>query len=102
MSFSCPVASLFDELLCLESVSHIHEIPIQEIFLFLCQILHVGHNMPYIIENVDGAPLVNPIALYGSQFKNLYTQRKRLFDPYNLKSCPMIPLSCSSCFAEKV
>lgn len=35
---------------------------------------------PYIIENVDGAPLVNPIALYGSQFKNLYTQRKRLFE----------------------
>ena len=35
---------------------------------------------PYIIENVDGAPLQNPIALYGSQFKNLYTQRKRLFE----------------------
>ena len=35
---------------------------------------------PYIIENVDGAPLINPIALYGSQFNNLYTQRKRLFE----------------------
>ena len=35
---------------------------------------------PYIIENVDGAPLINPIALYGSQFDNLYTQRKRLFE----------------------
>lgn len=35
---------------------------------------------PYIIENVEGAPLVNPIALYGSQFDNLYTQRKRLFE----------------------
>ena len=35
---------------------------------------------PYIIENVDGAPLISPIALYGSQFKNLYTQRKRLFE----------------------
>lgn len=35
---------------------------------------------PYIIENVEGAPLNNPIALYGSQFNNLYTQRKRLFE----------------------
>ena len=35
---------------------------------------------PYVIENVDGAPLRNPIALYGSQFNNLYTQRKRLFE----------------------
>ena len=35
---------------------------------------------PYIIENVQGAPLINPIALYGSQFDNLYTQRKRLFE----------------------
>lgn len=35
---------------------------------------------PYIIENVEGAPLINPISLYGSQFKNLYTQRRRLFE----------------------
>lgn len=35
---------------------------------------------PYIIENVAGAPLENPISLSGSQFKNLYTQRKRLFE----------------------
>lgn len=35
---------------------------------------------PYIIENVEGAPLKNPLPLYGSQFENLYTQRKRLFE----------------------
>jgi DNA (cytosine-5)-methyltransferase 1 len=35
---------------------------------------------PYIIENVSGAPLINPIKLYGSQFKNLYTQRERWFE----------------------
>jgi len=35
---------------------------------------------PYIIENVEGSPLKNPISLYGSQFDNLYTQRKRLFE----------------------
>lgn len=35
---------------------------------------------PYVIENVVGAPLIDPITLYGSQFPNLYTQRPRLFE----------------------
>lgn len=35
---------------------------------------------PYIIENVAGAPLINPIKLFGSQFKTLYTQRERWFE----------------------
>ena len=35
---------------------------------------------PYIIENVAGAPLNNPIKLFGSQFKNIYTQRERWFE----------------------
>ena len=35
---------------------------------------------PYVIENVVGAPLINPIALSGTQFKNIYTQRRRLFE----------------------
>lgn len=35
---------------------------------------------PYVIENVIGAPLINPIKLCGSQFENLYTQRPRLFE----------------------
>ena len=35
---------------------------------------------PYIIENVEGAPLQSPLSLYGSQFENLYTQRRRLFE----------------------
>lgn len=35
---------------------------------------------PYVIENVVGAPLINPIALSGTQFKNLYTQRRRIFE----------------------
>lgn len=34
----------------------------------------------YVIENVEGAPLINPIKLYGSQFENMYTQRPRLFE----------------------
>lgn len=35
---------------------------------------------PYIIENVAGSPLIEPIKLFGSQFKNLYTQRERWFE----------------------
>lgn len=35
---------------------------------------------PYVIENVEGAPLINPIKLCGSQFSNMYTQRPRLFE----------------------
>lgn len=38
------------------------------------------YNKPYIIENVVGAPLINPITLKGSQFKNMFTQRPRLFE----------------------
>ena len=34
----------------------------------------------FVIENVEGSPLINPIKLYGSQFPNLYTQRPRLFE----------------------
>lgn len=37
------------------------------------------YDIPYIIENVEGAPLDNPIKLYGSQF-GLLTQRPRLFE----------------------
>ena len=35
---------------------------------------------PYIIENVFGSPLINPLKLFGSQFKHLYTQRERWFE----------------------
>ena len=35
---------------------------------------------PYVIENVAGSTLINPIKSYGSQFKNLYTQRERWFE----------------------
>lgn len=38
------------------------------------------YNKPYIIENVVGAPLINPITLKGSQFKGMMTQRPRLFE----------------------
>ncbi len=42
--------------------------------------LLIKSGKPYIIENVSGSPLINPIKLSGTQFKNLYTQRQRLFE----------------------
>lgn len=35
---------------------------------------------PYIIENVDGAPLINPAILCGTMFKGLRVLRHRLFE----------------------
>lgn len=37
-------------------------------------------NRPYIIENVPGAPLQNPITLCGSMFYGLRVKRHRLFE----------------------
>lgn len=45
---------------------------------------------PYIIENVSGAPLIDPIKLFGSQFSNLYTQRERWFESNMPLSAPDI------------
>jgi len=36
--------------------------------------------IPYIIENVDGAPLLNPVVLCGTMFKGLRVLRHRLFE----------------------
>lgn len=38
------------------------------------------YKIPYVIENVVGAPLINPIKLCGTQFNNMLTQRPRLFE----------------------
>jgi DNA (cytosine-5)-methyltransferase 1 len=35
---------------------------------------------PYVIENVPGAPLINPVVLEGQMFEGLRTQRKRWFE----------------------
>lgn len=36
--------------------------------------------LPYIIENVEGAPLVNPVTLCGGMFPGLRVYRHRLFE----------------------
>ncbi len=40
----------------------------------------VRSGLPYIIENVDGAPLRNPIVLCGTMFRGLRVLRHRLFE----------------------
>lgn len=36
--------------------------------------------LPYVIENVDGAPLINPVVLCGTMFPELRVLRHRLFE----------------------
>lgn len=40
----------------------------------------VKSGLPYVIENVDGAPLRNPVVLCGTMFKQLRVLRHRLFE----------------------
>jgi DNA (cytosine-5)-methyltransferase 1 len=40
----------------------------------------VRANLPYVIENVEGAPLINPIVLCGTMFPKLRVLRHRLFE----------------------
>lgn len=47
--------------------------------------------LPYVIENVVGAPLENPIMLCGSSFPELHVLRHRLFEC----SFPVMALQCN-------
>ncbi len=40
----------------------------------------VDYGLPYVIENVPGSPLKDPVLLCGYMFPNLYVQRHRLFE----------------------
>ena len=40
----------------------------------------VASGLPYVIENVDGAPLIDPVILCGTMFKGLRVLRHRLFE----------------------
>jgi len=46
--------------------------PVREMF--------IKSGRPYVIENVDGAPLQNPVVLCGTMFKELRVLRHRLFE----------------------
>jgi DNA (cytosine-5)-methyltransferase 1 len=40
----------------------------------------IASGRPYVIENVEGAPLINPVVLCGTMFKELRVIRHRLFE----------------------
>jgi len=40
----------------------------------------IGTGLPYVIENVEGAPLLNPVVLCGTMFPPLRVLRHRLFE----------------------
>lgn len=42
--------------------------------------LLIETGLPYVIENVIGAPLIDPVLLEGQMFEGLRTQRRRLFE----------------------
>lgn len=50
--------------------------------------LLIKSNRPYIIENVEGAPLINPVILCGTMFKGLRVIRHRLFEANFLIHAP--------------
>jgi DNA (cytosine-5)-methyltransferase 1 len=48
----------------------------------------VKSGLPYVIENVEGAPLRNPVVLCGTMFKELRVIRHRLFETNFAVLCP--------------
>ncbi len=49
----------------------------------------IASGCPYVIENVDGAPLLNPVVLCGTMFPGLRVLRHRLFETnFPLKAPP--------------
>lgn len=42
--------------------------------------LLIRSGLPYVIENVEGAPLIDPVVLCGTMFKGLRVLRHRLFE----------------------
>jgi len=46
---------------------------------------------PYIIENVPGSPLINPLVLNGLMFKNLRVLRERWFETNFMIPQPILP-----------
>ena len=55
----------------------------------------VAIGVPYVIENVEGAPLINPVTLCGTMFPGLRVLRHRLFEtsfPIDQPAHPKHPL----------
>ena len=54
--------------------------PVREMF--------IRSGRPYVIENVEGAPLINPVVLCGTMFPELRVLRHRLFEANFLMTSP--------------
>ena len=54
--------------------------PVREMF--------IRSGLPYVIENVEGAPLINPVVLCGTMFPGLRVLRHRLFEANFLMAQP--------------
>jgi len=67
----------------------LHGVEHPELIAPVRRAIHSYGDMPYVIENVVGAPLVNPVVLCGSSF-GLAVKRHRLFecDPFWLLAPP--------------
>lgn len=50
--------------------------------------LFVRSGLPYVIENVEGAPLIDPLMLCGTMFRGLRVTRHRLFESNVCLSAP--------------
>lgn len=57
----------------------------------------IASGLPYVIENVEGAPLINPVVLCGTMFPELRVLRHRLFEtsftvprPAHIKRHPLV------------
>lgn len=64
-----------------------------EDFVAECRQIGEESGLPYVIENVEGAPLLDPLVLCGTQFPGLRVIRHRLFEsnvPFKApeRACP--------------
>lgn len=71
------------------ALRHLHQEKRYECFIEGIRERLVGSGKPYVIENVPGAPLVNPIMLCGSSF-GLRVRRHRIFE----SNVPLTSLPC--------
>lgn len=51
-----------------------------EDFIPEARALAIAAGLPYVLENVEGAPLLDPLVLCGTQFSGLRVSRHRLFE----------------------
>ncbi len=72
-----------------------HAAPIHPDYVAAVRAILVKSGLPYVIENVEGAPLIDPVTLCGTMFPGLRVIRHRLFEtnfPITAPEHPKHPL----------